>query len=92
LKLVVVIHHFPGLGQRNSVAVVTDGSAVLGLGNIGATAEDPVMEGKAMLFKRFADINAWPVRLATQDTREVVRAVELIAPVYGAINLEVVLV
>ncbi len=72
----------------NSVAVVTDGSAVLGLGNIGPYAALPVMEGKAMLFKRFADINAWPVCIGTQDTVELVRTIELIAPVYGAINLE----
>jgi malate dehydrogenase (oxaloacetate-decarboxylating) len=74
--------------KRNSVAVVTDGSAVLGLGNIGPEAALPVMEGKAMLFKRFADINAWPVCIGTQDTAELVRTIELIAPVYGGINLE----
>ena len=74
--------------KRNTVAVVTDGSAVLGLGNIGPEAALPVMEGKALLFKRFADVDAWPVCLATQDTDEIVRAVELIAPVYGGINLE----
>src|SRR5580658_6964231 len=74
--------------KRNTVAVVTDGSAVLGLGNIGPAAALPVMEGKALLFKRFADIDAWPVCLATQDTDEIVRVVECIAPVYGGINLE----
>jgi len=74
--------------KRNSVAVVTDGSAVLGLGNIGPAAALPVMEGKALLFKRFAGIDAWPVCLATQDVDEIVRIVECIAPVYGAINLE----
>ena len=74
--------------KRNSVAVVTDGSAVLGLGNIGPAAALPVMEGKALLFKRFAEIDAWPVCLATQDTDEIVRVVESIAPVYGGINLE----
>jgi len=74
--------------KRNTVAVVTDGSAVLGLGNIGPAAALPVMEGKALLFKRFADIDAWPVCLATQDTDEIVRIVECIAPVYGGINLE----
>jgi malate dehydrogenase (oxaloacetate-decarboxylating) len=73
---------------RNSVAVVTDGSAVLGLGNLGPKAALPVMEGKAVLFKTFADIDAWPVCLATQDVEEIVRTVELIAPSYGAINLE----
>ncbi|HET7529348.1 MAG TPA: NAD-dependent malic enzyme [Mycobacteriales bacterium] len=74
--------------KRNTVAVVTDGSAVLGLGNLGAAAALPVMEGKAALFKRFADVDAWPVCLATQDVDEIVRTVELIAPVYGGINLE----
>jgi malate dehydrogenase (oxaloacetate-decarboxylating) len=74
--------------KRNTVAVVTDGSAVLGLGNLGPAAALPVMEGKAALFKKFADVNAWPVCLDTQDTEEIIRAVELIAPVYGGINLE----
>ena len=74
--------------KRNTVAVVTDGSAVLGLGNIGPEAALPVMEGKALLFKRFAGINAWPVCLATQDVDEIVRIVQCIAPVYGGINLE----
>jgi malate dehydrogenase (oxaloacetate-decarboxylating) len=74
--------------KRNTVAVVTDGSAVLGLGNIGPSAALPVMEGKAVLFKRFADIDAWPVCLDTQDVDEIVRTVQLIAPVYGGINLE----
>ncbi len=74
--------------KRNTVAVVTDGSAVLGLGNIGPEAALPVMEGKAALFKRFADIDAWPVCLDTQDVDEIVRTVQLIAPVYGGINLE----
>jgi malate dehydrogenase (oxaloacetate-decarboxylating) len=74
--------------KRNTVAVVTDGSAVLGLGNIGPEAALPVMEGKALLFKRFAGIDAWPVCLATQDVDEIVRIVQCIAPVYGGINLE----
>ena len=74
--------------KRNTVAVVTDGSAVLGLGNIGPAASLPVMEGKAALFKRFADIDAWPIALDTQDVDEIVRAVQLIAPVFGGINLE----
>jgi len=74
--------------KRNTVAVVTDGSAVLGLGNIGPAAALPVMEGKALLFKRFAGIDAWPVCLATQNVDEIVRIVECIAPVYGGINLE----
>ena len=74
--------------KGNSVAVVTDGSAVLGLGNIGPGAALPVMEGKAALFKRFANIDAWPICLATQDTDEIVKAVEMIAPGFGGINLE----
>jgi len=74
--------------KGNTVAVVTDGSAVLGLGNIGPGAAMPVMEGKAALFKRFAGIDAWPICLDTQDTDEIVRAVEMIAPGFGGINLE----
>ena len=74
--------------RRNTVAVVTDGSAVLGLGNLGPTAALPVMEGKAMLFKRFADVDAWPICLDTQDVDELVHAVALLAPSFGGINLE----
>jgi malate dehydrogenase (oxaloacetate-decarboxylating) len=74
--------------KRNTVAVVTDGSAVLGLGNLGAIAALPVMEGKAALFKRFAGIDAFPICLDTQDVDEIVRAVEMIAPVFAGINLE----
>src|SRR5213595_3594609 len=74
--------------KGNSVAVVTDGSAVLGLGNIGPGAALPVMEGKAALFKRFAGIDAWPICLDSQDTDEIVKAVEMIAPGFGGINLE----
>src|SRR3954447_26336187 len=74
--------------KGNSVAVVTDGSAVLGLGNIGPGAALAVMEGKAALFKRFADIDAWPICLDTQDTDEIVRVVRAIAPGFGGINLE----
>jgi malate dehydrogenase (oxaloacetate-decarboxylating) len=74
--------------KRNTVAVVTDGSAVLGLGNIGPAAALPVMEGKAALFKKFADVDAWPVCLDTQDTEEIIRIVKALAPVYGGINLE----
>ena len=74
--------------KRNTVAVVTDGSAVLGLGNLGPAASLPVMEGKAALFKRFADIDAWPLALDTQDVDEIVRTVQLVAPVFGGINLE----
>ncbi len=74
--------------KRNTVAVVTDGSAVLGLGNLGAAAAMPVMEGKAALFKRFAGVDAWPVALDTQDTEEIIRTVQILAPAYGGINLE----
>jgi malate dehydrogenase (oxaloacetate-decarboxylating) len=74
--------------KQNIVAVVTDGSAVLGLGNLGPTAALPVMEGKAMLFKEFAGIDAFPICLDTQDTEEIIKAVKLIAPVFGGINLE----
>ncbi len=74
--------------KRNTVAVVTDGSAVLGLGNIGAAASLPVMEGKAALFKQFAGVDAWPVCLDTQDTDMIVEMVRAMAPVYGGINLE----
>ncbi len=74
--------------KRNSVAVVTDGTAVLGLGDIGPKAAMPVMEGKAALFKRFANVDAWPICLDTKDTDEIVRTVELIAPGFGGINLE----
>jgi malate dehydrogenase (oxaloacetate-decarboxylating) len=74
--------------KRNTVAVVTDGSAVLGLGNIGPAAALPVMEGKAALFKRFGGVDAWPVVLDTQDTEEIIRIVTAIAPAYGGINLE----
>jgi malate dehydrogenase (oxaloacetate-decarboxylating) len=74
--------------KGNSVAVVTDGSAVLGLGNLGPGAALPVMEGKAALFKRFADIDAWPICLDTQDVEEIVATVRHIAPGFGGINLE----
>ncbi len=74
--------------KRNTVAVVTDGSAVLGLGNIGPAAALPVMEGKAALFKRFGQVDAWPVVLDTQDTDQIVEIVRAIAPAYGGINLE----
>ena len=92
-RVSMAIHDNPEDARRltvkgNAVAVVTDGSAVLGLGNIGPEAALPVMEGKAALFKRFAGIDAWPICLASQDTDEIVRAVELIAPGFGGINLE----
>jgi malate dehydrogenase (oxaloacetate-decarboxylating) len=74
--------------KSNTVAIVTDGSAVLGLGNLGAEASLPVMEGKAMLFKEFAGIDAFPICLATQDTDTIIETVKNIAPVFGGINLE----
>src|SRR5438128_1732183 len=74
--------------KRNTVAVVTDGTAVLGLGDIGPEAALPVMEGKAVLFKEFADVDAFPICLDTKDPGEIVRAVKLLAPCFGGINLE----
>ena len=92
-RICMAIHDDPSLARnltikRNSVAVVTDGTAVLGLGDIGPEAAMPVMEGKAALFKRFANVDAWPIALDTKDVDEIVRAVELIAPGFGGINLE----
>lgn len=74
--------------KSNTVAVVSDGSAVLGLGNIGPEAAIPVMEGKAMLFKKFANVDAFPICLATQDTEQIIQTIRNIAPVFGGINLE----
>ncbi len=74
--------------KRNTIAVVTDGTAVLGLGDIGPEAALPVMEGKAALFKQFANVDAWPVCLDTKDTEEIIKIVKAIAPVYGGVNLE----
>ena len=74
--------------KSNMVAVVSDGSAVLGLGNIGPLAAIPVMEGKALLFKEFAGVDAFPICLDTQDTEEIIASVKRIAPVFGGINLE----
>ncbi len=74
--------------KSNTVAIVTDGSAVLGLGNLGPEAALPVMEGKAMLFKEFAGIDAFPICLATQDTDKIVETIKNIAPVFGGVNLE----
>src|SRR5580693_3542690 len=74
--------------KRNAVAIVTDGSAVLGLGNIGPEAAIPVMEGKSMLFKEFGSVDAFPICLATQDVDEIVKTVVNIAPIFGGINLE----
>jgi malate dehydrogenase (oxaloacetate-decarboxylating) len=74
--------------KRNTVAVVSDGTAVLGLGDIGPEAAMPVMEGKAVLFKEFADVDAFPICLDTKDTEEIIQAVKLMAPTFGGINLE----
>ncbi|MBT3418800.1 MAG: NADP-dependent malic enzyme [Candidatus Magasanikbacteria bacterium] len=74
--------------KHNMVAVVTDGSAVLGLGNIGPEASLPVMEGKALLFKEFADVDAFPIALTTQDTDEIIETIVRISPMFGGINLE----
>ncbi len=74
--------------KRNTVAIITDGSAILGLGNLGALAAIPVMEGKAAILKSFADVDAFPICLDTQDVEEIIKAVKQIAPVFGAINLE----
>ena len=74
--------------KQNTVAVVTDGTAVLGLGDIGPEAAMPVMEGKALLFKEFAGVDAWPLCLATKDVDEIVAVVKAIAPGFGGINLE----
>ncbi len=74
--------------KRNTVAIISDGSAILGLGNLGALAAIPVMEGKAAILKSFADVDAFPICLDTQDTEEIIKAVKQIAPVFGAINLE----
>ena len=74
--------------KGNSVAVVSDGSAVLGLGDIGPRAALPVMEGKALLFREFAKIDAWPICLNTQDPQKIIETCRLIEPVFGGINLE----
>src|ERR1700676_3851302 len=83
----------PGLAYRytakgNLVAVVTNGTAVLGLGNIGPLAAKPVMEGKAVLFKRFADIDVFDIELASHDPQEIIRTCQLLEPTFGGINLE----
>lgn len=74
--------------RKNMVAVVSDGSAILGLGNLGPRAAMPVMEGKAILFKEFAGVDAFPICLDTQDTEEIIRTVKLLAPTFGGVNLE----
>lgn len=92
-RVCMAIHDNPDLAhnltiKQNTVAIVTDGSAVLGLGDIGPAASMPVMEGKAMLLKEFADVDAFPICLSTQDTSEIVNTIALIATSFGAINLE----
>lgn len=74
--------------KGNTIAIITDGSAVLGLGNLGAAGAIPVMEGKAILFKEFAGLDAFPICLDTQDNEEIIRTIKIIAPVFGGINLE----
>lgn len=92
-RVCMAIHEEPNKAhsltiKRNTVAVVSDGSAVLGLGNIGPAAAMPVMEGKAMLFKQFGDVDAFPICLDTQDTEEIIRIVKALGPTFGGINLE----
>ncbi|UJF32122.1 NAD-dependent malic enzyme [Paenibacillus hexagrammi] len=92
-RVCMAIHEDPAKAysltiKRNTVAVVSDGTAVLGLGNIGPEAAMPVMEGKAMLFKQMAGVDAFPICLDTQDTEEIIRTVKAIAPAFGGINLE----
>ncbi|MDF2648738.1 MAG: NAD-dependent malic enzyme [Paenibacillus sp.] len=92
-KVCMAIHEKPSLAhtltiKRNTVAVISDGTAVLGLGNIGPEAAMPVMEGKAMLFKQLAGVDAFPICLATQDTDEIVSIVKALSPTFGGINLE----
>lgn len=92
-KVCMAIHDNPASAfsltiKRNTVAVVSDGTAVLGLGDIGPEAAMPVMEGKAMLFKQLAGVDAFPICLATKDTEEIIRTIKLMAPVFGGINLE----
>ncbi|WP_284641626.1 NAD-dependent malic enzyme [Paenibacillus silviterrae] len=92
-RVCMAIHEKPSRAhsltiKRNTIAVVSDGSAVLGLGNIGPEAAMPVMEGKAVLFKQFAGVDAFPICLDTQDTEEIIRIVKAIAPTFGGINLE----
>src|SRR6202795_2020313 len=92
-RVCMAIHHDPEKAyaltiKQNTVAVVTDGSAVLGLGDIGPAGAQPVMEGKALIFKEFAGVDAFPLCLATKDVDEIVMIVKAIAPVFGGINLE----
>ena len=92
-RVCMAIHHDPEKAytltvKQNSVAVVTDGTAVLGLGDIGPNGAQPVMEGKALIFKEFAGVDAWPLCLATKDVDEIVTIVKAISPGFGGINLE----
>src|SRR6266403_1495475 len=92
-RVCMAIHHDPEKAytltvKQNSVAVVTDGTAVLGLGDIGPNGAQPVMEGKALIFKEFAGVDAWPLCLATKDVDEIVLIVKAISPAFGGINLE----
>ena len=87
------ISHDPSLAReytlkRNTIAIITDGSSILGLGNLGPLAAIPVMEGKAAIFKEFAGVDAFPICLDTQDTEEIIKTVKQIAPVFGGVNLE----
>ena len=79
---------FKYTAKGNLVAVISNGTAVLGLGNIGALAGKPVMEGKGVLFKRFADIDVFDIELATEDPDEIIKACKLLEPTFGGINLE----
>jgi len=92
-RVCMAIHEDPDAvwaltGKGNTIAVVSDGSAVLGLGDIGAAASLPVMEGKALLFKEFGGVDAWPVVLDTNDTEEIIQFVKAMSPGFGGINLE----
>ena len=92
-KVCTAIHENPKKAfsltiKRNTVAVITDGTAVLGLGDIGPHAAAPVMEGKAMLFKQLANVDAFPICLDTKDTEEIIRTIKAISPIFGGINLE----
>src|SRR5918911_5013436 len=92
-RVCMAIHHDPEKAytltiKQNSVAVVSDGTAVLGLGGIGPNGAQPVMEGKAMIFKEFAGVDAFPICLATKDVDEIVTIVKALSPVFGGINLE----
>src|SRR5437762_5437094 len=92
-RVCMAIHHDPDKAytlttKQNTVAVVSDGTAVLGLGDIGPNGAAPVMEGKALIFKEFAGVDAWPLCLATKDVDEIVTIVKAISPVFGGINLE----